>query len=408
MSHLVSSADPSDTSSGSRGPAGSASGSPTSQSGAGRRIGFFGRPRGRPELYSSYRQEQALFNTRAKAVGAAILVLIAVLLPFNVSDDLLRILGLGLVLAIGGIGLNLITGYAGQISLGHAFFVGVGAYTASVVAGDPEGRALGLGITFVPVWIIAAGAMAALCGVVVAPLATRLRGLYLAVVTLGLVFLGTYIFTEWSSVTGGPGVGREAPRPVVFGNDLTLDSAFTSDQKLYWFFLALLLIGALAARNIARSRIGRAFGAIRDRDIAAGVMGVDLARYKLIAFTVSSFYAGVCGSLLFVANRHFGPEQFGLIMSIQFVAIVFIGGAATISGSIMGALLIASLPRISAEVAHLFPFISTAPNASPNIFEVEAILYGGLIVAFLLFEPRGLYGVWLRMRMYWKSFPFTY
>ncbi|MBB1023013.1 MULTISPECIES: branched-chain amino acid ABC transporter permease [unclassified Dietzia] len=395
MSTLVSAAEPS-------------GGSPTPRTATGRRAGFFGGPRGRPELYSSYRQEQALFNTRAKALGAAVLVVLAVLLPLNVSDDVLRILGLGLVLAIGGIGLNLITGYAGQISLGHAFFVGVGAYTASVVAGDPEGRALGLGITFIPAWILAAGAMAALCGVIVAPLATRLRGLYLAVVTLGLVFLGTYIFTERGSVTGGQGVGREAPRPILFGDDLTLDSAFTSDQKLYWFFLALLLIGALAARNIARSRVGRAFGAIRDRDIAAGVMGVDLARYKLIAFTVSSFYAGVCGSLLFVANRHFGPEQFGLIMSIQFVAIVFIGGAATISGTIMGALLIASLPRISSEMAHFVPYISTAPNVSPNIYEVEAILYGGLIVAFLLFEPRGLFGIWLRMRMYWKSFPFTY
>lgn len=388
--------------------AGPESGSPTPRTATGRRAGFFGGPRGRPELYSSYRQEQALFNTRAKALGAAVLLVVALLLPLNVSDDVLRILGLGLVLAIGGIGLNLITGYAGQISLGHAFFVGVGAYTASVVAGNPEGRALGLGITFIPAWILAAGAMAALCGVIVAPLATRLRGLYLAVVTLGLVFLGTYIFTEWGSVTGGQGVGREAPRPILFGDDLTLDSAFTSDQKLYWFFLALLLIGALAARNIARSRVGRAFGAIRDRDIAAGVMGVDLARYKLIAFTVSSFYAGVCGSLLFVANRHFGPEQFGLIMSIQFVAIVFIGGAATISGTIMGALLIASLPRISSEMAHFVPYISTAPNVSPNIYEVEAILYGGLIVAFLLFEPRGLFGIWLRVRMYWKSFPFTY
>src|SRR5699024_3240071 len=132
----VSAAGPSDTSSG---PSGPESRSTPSKAAGGRRTGFFGRPRGRPGLYSSYRQEQALFNTRAKAVGAALLIVIAVLLPLNVSDDLLRILGLGLVLAIGGIGLNLITGYAGQISLGHAFFVGVGAYTASVVAGDPEG-----------------------------------------------------------------------------------------------------------------------------------------------------------------------------------------------------------------------------------------------------------------------------
>lgn len=362
----------------------------------------------RPELYTGYGREMGLFNTRAKWVGVLALVAVAAVLPMLVADDLLRILGTGLVLAIGAIGLNLVTGYAGQISLGHAFFVGVGAYASSAVAGDPEGRTLGFGVTFMPAWILAGGVAAALCGVIVAPLATRLRGLYLAIVTLGLVFIGTYVFNAWADLTGGPGVGREAARPILFGDDLTRDSSYTSEQKLYWLFLVLLLIFALFARNLARSQVGRAFAAVRDRDVAAGVMGVNPSRYKLIAFTVSSFYAGVCGSLLYVANRHFGAEQFGLLLSIQFVAMVLIGGAATISGSIMGAMLIAALPRISSELTNYATFISTSPVEHPNVFETEAVMYGVLIVAFLLFEPRGLFGLWHRIRTYWKSFPFSY
>ncbi|MGA8257814.1 MAG: branched-chain amino acid ABC transporter permease [Nocardioides sp.] len=363
---------------------------------------------GRPDLFTAYSQDMAFLNTRPKQVGVLAIIAIAAYLPMGLPDDILALLGTGLVLAIGAIGLNLLTGYAGQVSLGHAFFVGVGAYTSAALAGDPDGRYLGLGVDNVLIWIPAAGLAAALCGVVVAPLATRLRGLYLAVVTLGLVFIGIYFFTEWRDLSGGAQVGREAAVPVVFGNDLTQDGGYTEEQKLFWFFLAVLIIFAVLARNIARSRIGRAFAAVRDRDIAAGVMGVELSRYKIIAFTISSFYAGVCGSLLFAANGQFGPEQFGLLLSVQFIAMVLIGGVATISGSIMGAMLIAMLPRISSELPGLLSFISSSPVEHPNIFEVETALYGGLIVAFLLFEPRGLFGIWLRIRTYWKSFPFSY
>jgi len=369
------------------------------------------RPRrifGRPELYTSYKQDMAFFNTRPKLVSALVIVALAAYLPLGIPDDWLKILGTGFVLAIGAIGLNLVTGYAGQVSLGHAFFVGIGAYTAAVVSGDPDGRTLGFGITFAPLWILAAGVVAAVCGAIVAPLATRLRGLYLAIVTLGLVFIGEYFFGEWRELSGGINVGRDAARPVLFGNDLTENGAYTDEQKLYWFFLAVLIVFAVLARNLARSRVGRSFAAVRDRDIAAGVMGVNLARTKLVAFTTSSFYAGVAGSLLFVANGHFSPEQFNLLMSVQFIAMVLIGGAATISGAIMGAMLIAMLPRITTELPGLFSFISSSAAEHPNIFEVEKVLYGVLIIAFLLFEPRGLFGIWLRLKTYWKSFPFSY
>lgn len=366
------------------------------------------RVRGRTELYTSYAQEMALLNTRGKQLGVLAIIAVAAYLPLGVEDDILAVLATGLVLAIGAIGLNLLTGYAGQVSLGHAFFVGLGAYTAAVLSGDPDGRYLGFGITNPLVWIPAAGIVAAVAGFLVAPLATRLRGLYLAIVTLGLVFIGQYFFLEWRSLSGGAQVGRDAATPILFGIDLTRNGAYTDEQKLYWFFLVVLVVVALLARNVARSKVGRAFAAVRDRDIAAGVMGVELSRYKQIAFTISSFYAGVCGSLLFCLNGHVSAEQFGLLLSVQFIAMVLIGGVATISGSIMGAMLIALLPQIAAEVPHLLPFISSSARDSPNIFELEIAMYGVLIIAFLLFEPRGLYGIWMRIRTYWKGFPFSY
>ncbi len=378
-------------------------GTPTEATRRGRRV-F-----GRPELYTSYRQDMAFFNTRSKLVGVLALVAVAAYLPMGMTDDLLKIMATAFVLAVGAIGLNLVTGYAGQVSLGHAFFVGIGAYTAAVISGDPEGRTYGLGVTSVPVWILASGLVAALCGAVVAPIATRLKGLYLAIVTLGLVFLGIYVFTEWRDLSGGLNVGREAARATLFGVDLAHDGdSFTEEQKLYWLTLVVLLVFAVLARNLVRSRVGRAFAAVRDRDIAAGMMGVNLSQYKLLAFTISSFYAGVAGSLLYVGTGHFSPEQFGLLLSVQFIAMVLIGGAATISGSIMGALLIAWLPRLTSELPSFVPFISESATQHPNTFEVEQILYGLLIIVFLLFEPRGLYGIWVRIRTYWKSFPFSY
>lgn len=362
----------------------------------------------RPELYTSYRQDMALLNTRMKQVGVLAILALAAVMPLQVEDDLLRIGFTGLVLAIGAIGLNIVTGYAGQVSLGHAFFVGVGAYTAAVMSGDPEGRTMGYGIESAPVWMLGAGVAAALCGALVAPIAARLRGLYLAIVTLGLVFIGEYFFAEWTELSGGDQVGREAAEPILFGMELTRDGAYTEEQKLYWLALGTLVVMAVLARNLVRSRVGRAFAAVRDRDVAAGVMGVDLTRTKLVAFTISSFYAGVAGSLLFALNGHFSPDKFGLLLSVQFIAMVLIGGAATISGAIMGAMLIASLPRIASELPAFFPFLSASATEHPNIFEFEQVMYGVLIIAFLLFEPRGLFGVWIRIRTYWKSFPFSY
>lgn len=364
---------------------------------------------GRPLLRTSYAQEVSLLDTFTKRVAVGVLVVVGLALPWAVEDEYLQLLATACIFAIGAIGLNIVTGYAGQVSLGHAFFMAVGAYTAAAISGDPEGRTLGFGVSEILVWLPAAGLVAALAGVLVAPLATRLRGLYLAIVTLGLVFIGGHILTEWDELTGGPGVGRSAAVPVLAGYRLDQkDALFTRDQKLFLLMFLLLLVFALAARNLARSKIGRAFTAIRDRDIAAGVIGVNLAKYKTIAFAISSFYGGCAGALLYTLAGFVDPGSFDLLLSVQFIAMVLIGGAGTVSGSILGAFFIALLPRLTREVPGFVPFISAQPDETPNAYQLETVLYGVLIIVFLIFEPRGLYGLWVRARNYWKAWPFSY
>jgi len=365
--------------------------------------------KGRPLLRTKYAEEVALLDTGSKKVSVAVLLVLAFTLPWLLADDLLRLLALGCFFAIGAIGLNLVTGYAGQVSLGHAFFVAIGAYTAAAISGDPESRTIGFGYQEMLIWLPAAGLVAALAGVIIAPLATRLRGLYLAIVTLGLVVVGAHFLTEWSELTGGAGVGRPSATPVIFGYNLhETGEVLVRDQKMYLLSLVLLVIFALAARNLGRSKVGRAFTAIRDRDIAAGVIGVNLSKYKTMAFAISSFYAGCAGALIYTVSGFFDSDSFNLLLSVQFIAMVLIGGAGTISGSILGAMFITLLPRITREVPQFVPFISADPSQQPNIYQLESVLYGVLIVIFLIFEPRGLFGIWIRLRNYWKAWPFSY
>ncbi|WP_328994973.1 branched-chain amino acid ABC transporter permease [Kribbella sp. NBC_01245] len=367
--------------------------------------------RSRPQLYLSYAQDMALLNTPAKRGWTLLLAIVAVVLPFMLEDDLLLVLATAFVAAIGAIGLNIVTGYAGQVSLGHAFFLALGAYTAAAISGDPDSpRLIGFGITSIPIWLLASGLVAGLAGLIVAPLAARLRGLYLAIVTLGLVFIGEHVFKHWKSLTGGVGVGRPAAVPELFGIQFGVDgSFFTKAQKLYLLMFVLLVIFGVLARNLVRSRIGRAMAAVRDRDLAAEVIGVDVTRYKMIAFAVSSFYAGVAGALLYVMIGFVEPGSFNLGLSVQYIAMILIGGVATISGSVMGALFITLLPRLTRELPAVLPFVSSSSTGGGiSVFQLETILYGLLIIGFLIFEPRGLFGIWIRIRNYWKTWPFSH
>jgi branched-chain amino acid transport system permease protein len=371
--------------------------------------------RGRPELYTEYAADQALLNTPAKRWFTGLILLLAVVAPFMLERNYTALLATVFIYAIGGLGLNLVTGYAGQVSLGHAFFVGLGAFTAAWAGTEPTAALRGLGLEMW-LWLPLAGLVPAIVGFVVAPLATRVRGLYLAILTLGLVFIGEHIFREATTFTGGGGIGRRAAAPIVGGVDLSRSHevfGFEFERgNLYYLFCLLLLVGfAIGTRNLARSKVGRSFAAVRDRDIAAEVMGVPLTRTKVLAFTISSFYAGICGALLAVMFGQIEGDNFNLLMSVDFLAIILIGGVATVSGTIAGAAFVVLLPEMVRNLAPYVPFISTSRGdrtALITVFQLETILFGGLIIAFLVLEPRGLYGLWLRVRNYFKAWPFSY
>ncbi|NND04274.1 MAG: branched-chain amino acid ABC transporter permease [Acidimicrobiia bacterium] len=409
--------------------------------------------RGRPLLYVDYESEQSLFPTNAQKALVVIGALLAISVPFGIDPGMrflaspgwLQLLVIALIFMIGAAGLNIITGMAGQVSLGHAFFMGIGAYTTAALSGSPTEALWGLEL---PMWlgVLAGGLIAAVVGIIVAPTAVRVRGLYLAIVTLGLVFIGQHIFRNWNQVAGIPELGRDwGPFQLALWDidgpriDMETDGEWfgvfiPSEGKSFLFMLVVTAIFLLAAKNLARTRIGRSFAAIRDRDIAAEVMGVNESRAKTQAFAISSFYAGVAGALYATFLGFLPPEQWNLFLSVQFIAIVLIGGAGTVIGVVLGTLFIQLLPRIVenstdflshqieaetwlAPLADIviktgsgdFGILSLeAAGAGLSIFQANTVIYGLLIAVFLIFEPLGLYGIWLRIRNYWKGWPFTY
>jgi branched-chain amino acid transport system permease protein len=369
--------------------------------------------RGRPRLVTSYASDQGLLNTPAKRWWTLGVVIIAFLAPFYLTRDLTLLLATAMVFAISGIGLNLLTGYAGQISLGHPFFMALGAYTAAVVSGSPGTVVWGLELDLA-IALPLAVLVPAVVGLLVAPLAVRVRGLYLAVLTLGLLMLGEQLFKQWTALTGGSGVGRGVAQPVLFGQDLSIRYAlgpFIIDRNISYYLicLVLLIVFAVMARNVARRRTGRAFSAVRDRDIAAEIMGVNLLRTKTLAFVLSSGYAGLAGALLSLLIGRIVPEQWTIFFAIQLLAVVVIGGVATVTGSIIGAAFVVLLPRVLEYLAPSLPFIGGAGGGDLlTIFQLETILFGALIILFLTLEPRGLFGLWYRVRIYFKAWPFSY
>jgi branched-chain amino acid transport system permease protein len=296
------------------------------------------------------------------------------------------------------------------------------------------------------IWLPGAGIAAALVGIIVSPAAVRLRGLYLGIVTLGLVFLGEHIFRNLSKMAGSPGLGRswpsldirlwkeEEPLVLMSTSSEIFGTRITENQKSFLFILVLLLIFMVGAKNLARTRTGRALQAIRDRDIAAEIMGVPEAKYKLIAFAISSFAAGVAGALLASVIGSLNPEYWSLVLSVEFIAILLIGGIGTVTGTILGSIFVVSSARLIEEGSGLleeaaegsgvvawladiivvrgndFGLISLAPVGGPgiSIFQFNQIFYGLLVVVFLIFEPLGLYGIWIKVRNYWKGWPFSY
>lgn len=355
----------------------------------------------RPWITTEYEHGLRLLPSRAYWVWAAALALLWLAVPMATSDFTLSVLTFAGIFAVGGLGLNLLTGYTGQVSVGHAFFMAVGAYTAVHFGGDLEWP--------VYVWLPLATVIGGLIGGAVGPFALRLRGNYLAIVSVGLLFIGLHVWNNFESVTGGT-AGVSAVPPVKIGsvdvNDLHLfGRTYSRNEAWFWFTWLLVAACALLCKNIVRSRPGRAMQAVRDRDAAAAVIGVSLARYKVGAFVLSSGLGALAGGLQFAYVQYASPGEWGLVRSVQFIAIVVVGGAGTIYGPILGALLIGGLPNIVDRYVQDLEFITDAGLTAP---ELSQLLYGLLLVGFLVLEPRGLAGIWMRIKAYFTSWPFSY
>jgi branched-chain amino acid transport system permease protein len=358
-------------------------------------------------LTRRYADELKLFRSRAAKAWLVVLILLWLLTPMFMTDPFwLSVLNYAGIAAIGAIGLNLLTGYTGQVSLGHAFFIGAGAYCAGQVGGE-------LGLPLI-LWLPAAGLLGAAVGALIGPFALRLRGNYLAIVTLGLVFLGEHLFRNLDSVTGGNS-GASITAEVSLGpldfNQLTIaGDEYLRNQSWFWLIWGLVLLFALLVKNVVRTRPGRALQAIRDRDISAEIIGVELGRYKVSAFALSSALAAIGGALYGAYQQFVSPDEFSLFLSIQYIAIISVGGVGTIFGSVLGALFLGGLPAVIEEYSGSIPGVESGATDEGfiSVFTLNQAIFGLLIVLFLVFEPRGLAAMWLRVKAYFKAWPFSY
>ncbi|MFF8628972.1 branched-chain amino acid ABC transporter permease [Streptomyces werraensis] len=337
--------------------------------------------------------------TRRRATLLTVAVLLC-LPPFYLDAFWLRIGLFSMAAAIGAVGLALLSGTAGQLSLGHAFFLAVGAYGYTWLAGDP-GPGLPTALA-VPLAVLMAG----LAGGLFSPVAGRVKGIYLGIATLALVFLGHHVLLTAESVTGGFN-GRSVP-PLSLGgftfdagDELTvLGVPFGAEERLWFLGLALFALTWFTARGLLRSRPGRALAALRDSETAAAVMGVDVARHRSAAFVVSSMYAGLAGVLLALAFRRVVPDYFGLVLSVDYLAMIVIGGLGSVVGATAGAVFVTALPLLMTRYADQLPLVAAPGSAEGAVGPTEAAryLYGAAIVLVLLYAPDGLHGLARRAR----------
>lgn len=297
-----------------------------------------------------------------------------------------------LVNLIAAIGLNLLIGFTGLLSLGHAAFMGVGAYTSALLITK-------LGCPF-SLSIILAGLVAALSGIIVGIPSLRIKGFYLMVATLAFQFVIEYVIIHWDSVTRGIR-GIELSTPHLFGISLE------KNQFYFLFLFVLAVILMWGAKNITRSKIGRAFIAIRDNDVSAEIIGISIFRYKLLSFAVSAFYAGVAGALFAGFLRTAIPEEYVFLNSIIFLAMVLVGGLGRLVGTVFGVIFITLLPVLLDLIVSYIGRVYD-PNFTIYLGPMKELVFGGLIILFIIFEPEGLVGVWIKFRDYFRIWPLPY
>jgi len=311
-----------------------------------------------------------------------------------VSDAFfLYILNMVGIYAIAAVGLNLLIGYTGQISLGHGAFFGVGAYTAAIVATKLH----------FPFWLAvpAAGFVTAAVGMIFGIPSVRLKHLYLTIATLAGQLIIDYVLVQWESLTQGA-EGIVVPGAELYGWSISTDRSFY--YVIYVCFVVLIWM----AVNLMRTRYGRAFIAIRDNDRAAEGMGIPIFLYKLLSFAISSFYAGFAGALYAYYMMSITPEPFNLWLSITFIAMIIIGGLGSIPGSVFGAIFIVTLEEVLSHATEVLMNLGTTSGLAITIAPLREFVFGLAIVLFIIFEPKGLAEVWRIVRSSFRLWPFSY
>ena len=331
----------------------------------------------------SYYQDIQIFKHRGQIFWYACLAIILFSLPFFLSDFYLGELALVFIYAIAGIGLMLLTGYTGLVSLGHAAFLGIGAYTHSYF--------LSLGLPFVFSLSISVF-FSSFIGMLLAIPALRVTGIYLAVATLAFSIIVEQILSHWVSVTGGYR-GMLVPDPNIGSLSLKSHTAF------YFVCLTFFSSSVLIGVNILRSPVGRAMTAVRDSEISAQSMGINLAKTKTIAFAISAGFTGLAGGLLAHKIGYLAPDSFNILISIQLLLMIVVGGLGSLHGAVYGAIFIGFLPQALALLRDILPDkLAQIPGLEPGIF-------GLILVLVLIYEPLGVYGRWLKIRSFFEEFP---
>jgi branched-chain amino acid transport system permease protein len=341
--------------------------------------------------HTTYRGDLALRHTRIEHVRLLLALALIAALPFALTPFWLTVANQVGIAVIGAIGLNILTGFTGQISLGQGGFLAVGAYTAAILAER-------IGVPF-PLTLVAAMAMTALIGTLFGLPALRLKGLYLAIATLASQFVIIWVVRNWEVVTGGT-ESLIVPPTTLLGFNLR------GDFTWYWVIAFFAVLATITATNLFRTGLGRAFVAIRDQDIAAEVIGVDPYRYKLLAFAISSAYVGLAGALLAHYRTIVTWERFTLDVSILYLAIIIVGGLGSVAGSIYGSIFIITLPAVLQRTASALG--GTFPQFQTRLPAIQLGVFGAVIILFLIFEPRGLARIWQRMKDYFRLWPFRY
>jgi len=343
------------------------------------------------EFRTSYAADMAIFETPlATRLLAAFLGLLA-LVPIFATTYWLDVANRIGIAIIGAVGINILTGFTGQVSLGNAAFLAVGAYSTAAIGTRWDLPWLAI----VPL----SGLITAAVGMVFGVPSLRLKGLYLGLATLAAHFIVEFTAVHWEALTGGVN-GISIPAARLF--TLTFDS----DRSLYYAIFPVMVALVFFAKNLFRTKVGKAFVAIRDQDISAEVMGVEVFRFKLLAFGVSSFYVGVAGSLLAYQARIISPENFPLLVAIDQLGMIIIGGLGSILGSILGAVFWTFLNE------GLRLMVSALSGQFPGLVQQFAPLrlgvFGLIVILFLVFEPDGLAAIWRRIRNWFRLYPFSY